>query len=85
MPTSVFLSVLVGVVGGPLPVLLWVAEVVEDLGDVIGDVSQVAAVHAQGQLDRRLDVVVRDLGRRPRSVERRRHSAAGSAGSGPGW
>ena len=41
---------------------------VDDLGHVVGDVAEVAAVHAHRQVDRRLDVRVRHLGRHGRAA-----------------
>src|SRR5208337_1728619 len=37
-------------------------KTVQDVGDVLGNVAQVALVHAHGELDGRLNVVVSDLG-----------------------
>ena len=55
------------VVGGPVAVGQLLAELVEDRGDVVGDVAEVAALDAHRQVDRRLDVDVGDLGRDRRS------------------
>ena len=71
LPGSSCFSLLSGSYGRPGPrSLLELAELVQHLGDVVGDVAQVAAVDAHRQVDRRLEVVVRDLGRHGRPVER---------------
>ena len=58
-----FGGMIVGIVGNPRPIGLSDAEPGDHAGHVVGHVAQVAPVDAHRQIDRRLEIVVRDFRR----------------------